>query len=212
MESRIGLIDYGMGNLFSVKKAFERLKRPLQIVNSPKDLDNCDALILPGVGSFDPALEQLKETKLIPHLRTWNKEKKPLLGICLGLQLLFESSDEGEMPGLSLIQGHVRKLPSDQEERIPHMGWSLLKPLFPCPILSAKDSESWVYFVHSYSAIPTKQKNIAASTDFGQFKVSSIIWEERLGACQFHPEKSGKAGEKMLKNWLKWLKNGAKFN
>ena len=211
MGTRVGLIDYGMGNLFSVEKAFWRLQKPLKLVRSPNDLFDCDALILPGVGSFDPALERLKETKLIPHLETWNKENKPLLGICLGLQLLFESSDEGEISGLSFIKGHVRKLPINEGERIPHMGWSILIPKKSCPLIKYKEKDNWVYFVHSYAAIPSEIKDLAASTSFGKSELSAIIWKGRLGACQFHPEKSGAVGQRMLGNWLKWIDNGGIF-
>ena len=126
MINRLGLIDYGMGNLHSVQKAFYRLDEPSILVRQPSDLKGLKALILPGVGSFDPAMEQLHQTKLIPHLKQWKADQKPLLGICLGLQLLFESSDEGLSKGLGLLKGHVQKLPSIQGERIPHMGWSLI--------------------------------------------------------------------------------------
>ena len=122
MELRLGLIDYGMGNLQSVQRAFKRLGKSIKSVRVPSDLDDCDALILPGVGAFDPAMEQLADTGLVPNLKLWAKRNKPLLGICLGLQLLFESSDEGKAKGLGLLKGNVKKLPSNQGERIPHMG------------------------------------------------------------------------------------------
>ena len=207
--SRLGLIDYGMGNLHSVQKAFDRLGLSLKIVRSPNDLINIEALILPGVGSFDPAMDQLKQTKLIPHLRLWAKENKPLLGICLGLQLLFESSDEGSKDGLGLIKGHVHKLPTNQGERIPHMGWSLLNQERSCPLIDKKEKNNWMYFVHSYAAIPTNKSDLAATTKFGQANVTAIVWKGKLGACQFHPEKSAKSGQRLLKRWVNWLQAGA---
>ncbi len=198
-----------MGNLHSVQQAFSRLNQPIKTIKKPNDLSGIDALVLPGVGSFDPAIDQLNQTELIPYLKTWVFEDKPLLGICLGLQLLFESSDEGSKAGLGLLRGHVRKLPPDLGERIPHMGWSLLNQQKECPLLNANDENNWMYFVHSYAAIPTDKSNLAATTKFGQSDVTAIVWKGRLGACQFHPEKSAKAGRRMLKRWVKWLHAGA---
>ena len=198
-----------MGNLHSVQKAFLRLKQNIKIINTPNELEDIEALILPGVGSFDPAMEQLHQTRLIPYLKDWAFEDKPLLGICLGLQLLFDSSDEGRSEGLGLIKGHVQKLPIGQGERIPHMGWSLLKRTKSCPLLNNQETNNWMYFVHSYAAIPKEDSDIAATAKFGEVDISAIVWKGRIGACQFHPEKSAKAGEKMLKDWIQWLQNGA---
>ena len=209
MRTRLGLIDYGMGNLHSVQKAFERLNQTLEIVRKPCELNGIDALILPGVGSFDPAINQLNQTDLIPYLKRWGSDDKPLLGICLGLQLLFESSDEGSKHGLGLFKGHVQKLPKDQGERIPHMGWALLNQQNKCPLLSSSDKNNWMYFVHSYSAIPKHQSDLAATTKFGQSQVTAIVWKGRIGACQFHPEKSSKTGQAILKRWINWLNCGA---
>ena len=116
-----------MGNLHSVQVAFQRLGAALHPVHQPGDLDVCQALILPGVGSFDPAMERLQATGLVPDLQRWHADQKPLLGICLGLQLLFEGSDEGREAGLGLLPGRVMRLPADQGERIPHMGWAQSK-------------------------------------------------------------------------------------
>ncbi len=198
-----------MGNLHSVQKAFQRLELTLKVVRSPEELSDVDALVLPGVGSFDPAMDQLNQTKLIPHLRLWVEENKPLLGICLGLQLLFESSDEGDQAGLGLLKGHVSKLPSNQGERVPHMGWSLLNQQKSCPLLNTKERNNWMYFVHSYSAIPKDKSDLAATTQFGESNVTAIVWKGRLGACQFHPEKSARSGQNLLKKWVKWLEVGA---
>ena len=166
-----------MGNLHSVQQAFRRLNQSLKIVREPNDLNEVKALVLPGVGSFDPAMDQLHQTKLIPYLKSWVNENKPLLGICLGLQLLFESSDEGDKEGLGLLKGHVHKLPSNQGERIPHMGWSLLNQKNECPLLEkGEEKDNWMYFVHSYSAIPSDKSDLAASTKFGQDDVTAIVW------------------------------------
>ncbi len=203
--AKIGLIDYGMGNLFSVQQAFKRINQPLDIICDHKTLKFCDALILPGVGSFDPAMTNLKNTDLIPSIIDWINNGKPLLGICLGLQLLFESSDEGNLRGLGVIKGKICKLPNDQNERIPHIGWSPIYKTNECPILENYPDSNWMYFVHSYSACPLDQKNTVAITKFGKADVSSMIWYKNTGACQFHPEKSGIAGQKLILNWINWL-------
>ncbi|MBW3042299.1 imidazole glycerol phosphate synthase subunit HisH [Prochlorococcus marinus] len=206
--AKIGLIDYGMGNLFSVQQAFKRLNQPLEIVSDIKRLNLCDALILPGVGAFDPAMKNLRNTDLIPSIIDWVNNGKPLLGICLGLQLLFESSDEGILNGLGVIKGHIHKLPEEQNERIPHIGWSPINKINECPILENFTDSNWMYFVHSYSACPLEQKNTVATTKFGETDFSSIVWHKNTGACQFHPEKSGIAGQKLILNWINWLRKG----
>ena len=208
---KIGLIDYGMGNLHSVEFAFLRLSQPCRRVQSSNDLHNCDALILPGVGSFDPAMENLSSTGLIPDLLGWANDDKPLLGICLGLQLLFESSSEGRLDGLGLIQGHVERLPDDQDERIPHMGWAPLDRKHPSPLLNDQEPAPWMYFVHSYAAVPAQPESLAATTRFGNQDITAMVWQNRLGACQFHPEKSSDDGSALLKQWLQWLNRGAPF-
>ena len=122
MSLNLGLIDYGMGNLHSVEKCLERLDQGCSLIHNAEDLEVVEALILPGVGAFDPAMANLRATGLVPHLLRWGQEDRPLLGICLGLQLLFEQSDEGNDPGLGLLGGRVTRLPSNSGERIPHMG------------------------------------------------------------------------------------------
>ncbi len=204
MNTNIGIIDYGMGNLHSVQQSFKRLDQSIKIVKSPNDVHECNALILPGVGSFDPAMENLRRTDLIPKIKSWVKDGKPLLGICLGLQLIFESSEEGNSEGLGLLKGKVCNLPRNTKERIPHMGWSLLKQIKECPLLDNENTSRWMYFVHSYSAIPSPE-DLAATVSFGDSEVTAIVWKDSLGACQFHPEKSGKSGQRLLSSWLKWL-------
>ena len=203
--AKIGLIDYGMGNLFSVQQAFKRVNQPLDIIRDIKALSSCDALILPGVGSFDPAMINLSKTDLIPSIIEWVDNGKPLIGICLGLQLLFETSDEGTSQGLGVIKGHIRKLPQEKNERIPHIGWAPIYKTNYCPILENYPDSNWMYFVHSYSACPLDEKKIVATTKFGKTNVTSIVWHKNTGACQFHPEKSGVAGQKLILNWINWL-------
>tara|TARA_B100000700_G_scaffold330914_1_gene459970 strand:+ start:962 stop:1600 length:639 start_codon:yes stop_codon:yes gene_type:complete len=205
----IGLIDYGMGNLHSVNRAFKRLDEPLKLVKTSNDIKNCSALILPGVGAFDPAMDHLRGTKLVPFLKEWALEDKPLLGICLGLHLLFDTSEEGESRGLGIIKGEVKRLPQTTKEKIPHMGWAPLIKENLCPLIKLQSKQNWVYFVHSYCGVPINSKEISATVNFGDKKIAAIVWKGRVGACQFHPEKSSKSGEMMLKNWINWLKDGA---
>lgn len=206
MTLNIGLIDYGMGNLHSVDQSFSRLNQPLKLVKRPEDLKGCQALILPGVGAFDPAMENLAKTNLIPELKNWVNDERPLLGICLGLQLLFESSDEGQRDGLGFLKGEIKHLPRNKKELIPHIGWALLNQHKDCPLFKKNPDKQWMYFVHSYAAVPSNPQEVASSVDFGDEKITAVIWSKRLSACQFHPEKSGESGAKLLANWLDWLK------
>ncbi len=210
MNINIGLIDYGMGNLHSVEQSFKRLNQNLTVVKEPNQINNCNALILPGVGAFDPAMENLESTKLIPEIMEWVLSKKPLLGICLGLQLLFEYSEEGNKKGLGLLKGKIKHLPETKDQHIPHIGWALLNQHKNCPLFIEKQNQKWMYFVHSYSAIPSDQDDIAATVDYGDKQITAIVWKDNLAACQFHPEKSGKSGELLLANWLSWLKEKTK--
>ena len=203
--SRLGLIDYGMGNLHSVQRAFERLGATVQPVQSGAEMEGCKALVLPGVGAFDPAMERLSQGGLAAAITAWCAAGRPLLGICLGLQLLFEASDEGEATGLGLLQGRVRALPRRPGHPIPHMGWEPLVPANPSPLLPAGSPESWVYFVHSYAAEPSDPACNTALVRFADTAVTAAVWQGAIGACQFHPEKSGPHGEAILRRWLAWL-------
>jgi glutamine amidotransferase len=203
--SPIGLIDYGMGNLHSVQRAFERLGAELVAVHSPADMEACAALVLPGVGAFDPAMERLHASGLVPAIRQWCADGKPLLGICLGLQLLFDASDEGSAAGLGLIPGRVKALPRSPGHPIPHMGWAPLLPATPSPLLPEGAAEAWVYFVHSFGAEPGDPTCITAQVAFGDVAVTAAVWQGAVAACQFHPEKSSLAGQQMLQRWLDWV-------
>jgi len=202
---RLGLIDYGMGNLHSVQRAFERLGAVVEPVHDGAAMARCDALVLPGVGAFDPAMERLREGGLTTALQQVCAAGQPLLGICLGLQLLFEASDEGQAPGLGLLAGRVRALPRTPGHPIPHMGWAPLLPGQSSPLLPADEPPAWVYFVHSYAADPTDPASVTAWVDWAGTPVTAAIWQGRIAACQFHPEKSGPVGEAMLARWLAWL-------
>lgn len=204
-RSPIGLVDYGMGNLHSVQRAFERLGAAVVPVTTAAAMESCQALVLPGVGAFDPAMAQLRKAGLIEPMRQWCAGGAPLLGICLGLQLLFDSSDEGSSPGLGILAGQVRALPRRAGHPIPHMGWEPLLPAQPSPLLPAGAAEAWMYFVHSYAAQPADPACTTAAVRFAGETLTAAVWQGQVGACQFHPEKSGPSGEEMLRRWLAWL-------
>jgi glutamine amidotransferase len=203
--SRIGLIDYGMGNLHSVQRALQRLDAQVQPVRCAADMVACDGLVLPGVGAFDPAMERLESGELAGAIRGWCENGGALLGICLGLQLLFEASDEGQRPGLGLLRGRVRALPRRAGHPIPHMGWEPLIAATASPLLPAGCPEAWMYFVHSFAAQPRDPSCNTALVQFAGEPVTAAVWQGAIGACQFHPEKSGQAGTDLLRRWLRWL-------
>jgi glutamine amidotransferase len=202
---RLGLIDYGMGNLHSVQQAFLRLGATVEAVQGCELAEDLDALVLPGVGAFDPAMERLAQAGLIPALQSWCADDRPLLGICLGLQLLFEASDEGNREGLGLLKGRVRALPRRPGHPLPHMGWAPLIPATPSPLLPPETPEAWVYFVHSFAADPTDPACTIARVDYAGTPVTAAVGQGPIAACQFHPEKSGVVGEAMLRRWLEQL-------
>ena len=191
-----------MGNIHSVTKALESLEEEIILIKNTQQIKYCKALILPGVGSFDPAISNLKKTELIVDIRNWIKSGKSFLGICLGLQLLFESSDEGSINGLGIVKGQIKKIPQLSGQRIPHVGWCKLLPTRKNSLLKEDEFNNWVYFVHSYHAVPSNHNLIAANVSFGAEKLTAIIEKDNLLACQFHPEKSGRTGEKLLRKWI----------
>lgn len=190
------IIDYGAGNLFSVKNALDYLGIENIITNKPEDLRSADRLILPGVGAFPDAMRMLNESGLVGVIKQEAK-KKPLLGICLGMQMLFEKGFEfGETEGLGLIKGSV-KLMTPNNLAVPHMGWNELELNNPCKLLE-KGGE-YVYFVHSYAA-DCPNENVSAYCDYGM-KVPALVFSGNVFGAQFHPEKSGEAGLAMLKRF-----------
>jgi glutamine amidotransferase len=203
--NRIGLIDYGMGNLHSVQRAFERLGAEIIPVHGAAAMEGCDALVLPGVGSFDPAMERLHQGQLVDAIQASCAAGRPLLGICLGLQLLFEGSEEGSSAGLGLLAGRVKALPRVPHHPIPHMGWAPLLPGVASPLLPADERDAWVYFVHSYASTPERPESVTAWVDWAGTPVTAAIWQDTIAACQFHPEKSGPVGVAMLRRWLDWV-------
>lgn len=195
----IAVIDYGAGNIFSVKNALDYLGFDSQLTNKKEDLINADALILPGVGAFPSAMKMLAQSGLVDTIKSESK-KKPFLGICLGMQLIFDKSYEfEECSGLGLIPGCVKKI-EEPDLIIPHMGWNKLEILNDCPLLDGLNEESYVYFVHSYKA-ECDDKNIAAYSVYGG-KVPALVYDgNTVYGAQFHPEKSGSTGLQILKNF-----------
>lgn len=199
----IAIIDYGAGNIFSVKNALDYLGLESALVSDKEAVQNADAVILPGVGAFPAAMEKLAATGLIDTIKE-EAAKKPFLGICLGMQLIFEKGYEfGECNGLGLISGDVRKMEAP-DLIIPHMGWNKLEKLNDCPLLEGIGDDEYVYFVHSYKA-HCDDKDIAAFSEYGG-KVPALVYNGKfVYGAQFHPEKSGDTGLKILKNFGKLI-------
>jgi len=203
--SKIGLIDYGMGNIHSVKKAIENLEEEVLLIKSKLQINSCKALIIPGQGAFDPAIDNLHKTGLIDEIKKWISSGKSFMGICLGLQILFEESEEGNNKGIGIIKGKIKKIPHIKNQRIPHIGWCNLVPLKESKLLRQEERNKWVYFDHSYFAAPNNDSFITSSVEYGPINLTAIIENENLLACQFHPEKSGNAGQSILSRWLQTI-------
>ncbi|MEG3921047.1 imidazole glycerol phosphate synthase subunit HisH [Microcoleus sp. POL10_C6] len=201
--SVIAVVDYDMGNLHSVCKGLENVGAVPQITDSPAIIEQADAVVLPGVGSFDPAMQNLRSRNLIEPIKRAIASGKPFLGICLGLQILFESSEEGVEPGLGVIAGKVRRFRSEPGLTIPHMGWNQLQfPQPDLPLWQNLPSDPWVYFVHSYYVDPVDWEVRSAIVTHGSQNVTAAIAKDNLMAVQFHPEKSSSTGLQMLSNFV----------
>lgn len=194
----IAIIDYGMGNLRSVSKALEHIGVTCEITDNPETIRQSDGIILPGVGAFPKAMKELEERGLISLIKEQAASGKPVLGICLGMQLLFEASEEIEFTeGLGLLPGTVRKLPAGR--KIPHMGWNALEQKQTLPLLQGLTGNPYVYYVHSFYA-DTANDVIVAGSDYGVF-VPGVVSKGNIYGAQFHPEKSSDVGLKMLQNF-----------
>lgn len=201
----VTLIDYGAGNLRSVANALRALGIEPAIAASGAEIGETTHLVLPGVGSFGDCMEQLGKRDLLDPIRDWVSAGKPYLGICLGYQILFDSSEESPgVPGLGLVPGTVRRFTEAPGLKIPHMGWNSVVPRRPeSPNWAGLGPEPYFYYVHSYFPVPDDDSVIAAETEYGQDRFAAAIELPGLLACQFHPEKSQDAGLGLIRNFLK---------
>ena len=203
----INIIDYEMGNLRSVAKAFERLGCAVRVSGDPRDIVTADKVVLPGVGAFRDCVDNLRSGGFVEPLLEHIEAGKPMLGICVGMQMLFDESHEfGVHRGLGLIPGKVLRFPSGMTEageqlKVPHMGWNTLEIRRPAPIFADIASGSFVYFVHSYYCAADDSADIAATCRYGDVEFCAALWRDNIMATQFHPEKSQDVGLRIFRNF-----------
>lgn len=203
MSAKIGLIDYGSGNLRSVGKALEHVGAEVQFVAGTSDLSGVDAMVLPGVGAFGDCVRQLHERDLWSAVGDWVRDQRPFFGICLGYQMLFESSEESPgTPGLGIFAGQVRKFDESLGLKVPHMGWNSLQLSGTQPQWEGLPMEPHVYFVHSYRPVPADDALVSAWCEYGG-RFAAAISKGNLTATQFHPEKSQDVGLRILENFVR---------
>jgi glutamine amidotransferase len=199
----IAILDYEMGNLKSVSKALEAVGAEVRITRNPQEALQADKLVVPGVGAFRDCMGNLGKFNLVEAIQSFIKSGRPYLGICLGMQILMEESEEGgKYEGMGIFSGKVKRFAPELKLKVPHMGWNRLIPEKESTILQGLNPESFAYFVHSYYVEPKKKKISAATTDYG-VKFTSVIEQDNIYAVQFHPEKSQKVGLKILENFVK---------
>jgi imidazole glycerol-phosphate synthase subunit HisH len=203
----IAVVDYDMGNLHSACKGLGNAGATPQVTDSVKVMEQADAVLLPGVGAFDPAIQHLRSRDLIHPIQDIIASGKPFLGICLGMQILLEGSEEGQEPGLGVVPGMVRRFRPEPRLTIPHMGWNRLQLTQPdLALWQQLPAEPWMYFVHSFYADPVDATVNAATITHGTQTVTAAIARQNLMATQFHPEKSSDAGLKILANFVTLVK------
>ena len=204
----IAVIDYDVGNLRSVEKALHFIGCEAEVSSDRDFIMNADAVVLPGVGAFADAMESLKKHGMIDVIRAVIESGKPFLGICLGMQLLFEYSEEGgeNVQGLNILKGAIRQIPQDMNLKVPHMGWNLLDIKGNSPLLSGLSHKPYVYFVHSYYLDTSDKDIVIADTSYG-ITFSVAVQKGNIFATQFHPEKSGEVGLEILRNFAKVVRN-----
>ena len=196
----IVLVDYGMGNLRSVEKAFEARGARPKITSSISEIEKADKIILPGVGAFGQAMQELKKRKLIAPLKEKILSGTPYLGLCLGLQLLFSTSEEADEKGLGVLPGKVKRFRGDL--KVPHMGWNTLSvKKKDSPLMKGVRSTDHFYFVHSYYAVSDEKETISSTTRYG-IEFCSSVWKDNIFATQFHPEKSQENGLRLVENFI----------
>jgi len=201
--TRIAVIDYDMGNLHSACKGLEKAGAMPIVTDRIEDLQAADGVVLPGVGAFDPAMQHLRDRGLIDPIHQIVATGKPFLGICVGLQVLFDGSEEGQEPGLGIIPGMIRKFKPELGITIPHMGWNQLTLTQPdLPLWQNIETGDWVYFVHSYYPDPSDPTATAATVTHGSQTVTAAVAKDNVMAVQFHPEKSSTIGMRILSNFV----------
>jgi len=202
----IAIVDYGMGNLRSVQKGFERVGLDARITSSPSVVDDAEGVVLPGVGAFRDCMKNLGDLNLTDSVVRAINKGKPFFGICLGLQVLFsESLEFGSCRGLDIFRGRVIRFPEKDEFKVPHMGWNTIKIVKDAPVLTEVPDGSYLYFVHSFYVVPEDESIVATKTQYS-VEFTSMIWKDNIIACQFHPEKSQSIGLRMLKAFGDFVK------
>ncbi len=200
----VGIIDYGLGNLGSIQNMIKAIGEKSVISSKPEELDKCDRYILPGVGAFDAGMSKLNESGLVDYIKSKaTNEKRPILGICLGMQLLGRRSEEGNLPGLGLIPfDNIRFRLDDTDLKIPHMGWDIVDIKQDNPLITGLTGTQRYYFVHSYHAKCDSEENVLMTCDYGYEFAASVVKGNIMGV-QFHPEKSHDFGMALLRNFIK---------
>jgi len=196
----IGLVDYGLGNLGSVTNMLKRVGADSHRVSEPEQVLASDKVLLPGIGAFDTGMTRLRDQGLFEPLREFAASGRPLLGICLGMQLLLDGSEEGVEPGLGLIPGTSVRFAEEPELRVPHMGWNVVTPTHDDPLVAGLEPDSRFYFVHSYKVVPTSDSDVLALTAYGA-PFASMIRSGNVMGAQYHPEKSHAFGTRVLSNF-----------
>lgn len=195
----VSLVSYGLGNLGSVANMLKRVGVEVRLVTTAEEVLDSERVLLPGIGAFDTGMRMLDEQQLTHAIREFAASGRPLLGICLGMQLLLDSSEEGEARGLGLIPGRSLRFP-DGGERVPHMGWNLVVPMREDPLVAGLPPESRFYFVHSYRVVPDEEAHVLGITNYG-LPFASMIRRGNVMGAQFHPEKSHDFGKRILRNF-----------
>ncbi|MBS4047987.1 MAG: imidazole glycerol phosphate synthase subunit HisH [Alphaproteobacteria bacterium] len=210
--AKVVVIDYGIGNLLSVTRAFSAVGADVELSNAHNAIRDADRLVLPGVGAFGDGMRGLQQRGLVEPIRDFATRSRPFLGICLGMQLMLDESEEfGHHEGLGLVAGKVAKVPATgidgQPVKIPHIGWNALHTAgrnnWDAPILKDVPEGSACYFVHSYMAVPSEPQSLLACCDYAGLQITATLGQGMLYGCQFHPEKSGKVGLKILENFTR---------
>lgn len=210
MKKKVTVVDYHLGNLFSIRRALEHIGVEFELTGDPERIRQADRLIIPGVGAFGEGMENLRSLEIIDSVRDVMVQHKPILGICLGMQLLMNESEElGTHKGLGLIEGSVLKLSDNKFEnihyKIPHIGWNQIdydKDSGKDPLLEGIEPGTFFYYVHSFGVFPREKKQWLCGTEYGNNHFCSIVKKGNVYGCQFHPEKSGEAGLRLLSNFF----------